>query len=221
MYPAQPVDTSQMIAAGFRVSLQLGNLATMRLLLGMLSRPWLSPILHPWLRITRIQPPGCEPAYWLDLRSNPDPTSHQPDVVLCYVHGGAFVAGDPLMCAGTFQRWLGSLARRGLHARVLCISYPLAPERPFPAAVASTAAAFAWAGQQNPGATGTGSKVTSIMALGDSAGDGLKALQDVVCSLQGACSPCCAVPWSGVAVPLSGVGWLHVCGHAWHAPSGK
>jgi len=160
----------QILSAGFKVSLRWGNLATLRLLLGVMAHPW----LHFGLRVQRIQPPGCEPAYWLSLKSaqhrNQDGSPRQPDILLCYVHGGAFVAGDPLMCAATFQRWMNSLARQGLYTKVLCISYPLAPEWPFPAAVASTAAAFAWVGRQFPAGCGT-----SIIAVGDSAGGNIAA----------------------------------------------
>jgi len=63
-----------------------------------------------------------------------------------------------------------SLARQGLYTKVLCISYPLAPEQPFPAAVAAVAAAFAWLGMQFPAGCGT-----SIIPVGDSAGGNLTA----------------------------------------------
>lgn len=69
------------------------------------------------------------------------------------------------MCSATFERWMKALARQGLTTKVLCISYPLAPERPFPAAVASTAAVFAWVAQQFPAGCGT-----TVIAVGDSAG---------------------------------------------------
>jgi acetyl esterase/lipase len=91
--------------------------------------------------------------------------------------GGAFVAGDALMCAATFKRWMRSLAARGLRTRVLCISYPLAPEQPFPAAVASTAAAFAWLGQQH----------TSFIAVGDSAGEHAYVRMCVVAGAEACC----------------------------------
>jgi acetyl esterase/lipase len=168
-----------MVAAGFKVGIKWGNLATLRLMLGFMAQPW----IHFGLRIERIQPPGCEPAYWLSLKSASSSadsdssseqtsssaghpgSSQQPDVVLCYVHGGAFVAGHPLMCVMTFERWMKALARQGINCKVLCIQYPLAPERPFPAAVASTAAVFAWVGQQHPAGCGT-----TVIAVGDSAG---------------------------------------------------
>jgi acetyl esterase/lipase len=166
-----------MVAAGFKVGIKWGNLATLRLMLGFMAQPW----IHFGLRIECIQPPGCEPAYWLSLKSSSSSadsdsehssssagqpgSSQQPDVVLCYVHGGAFVAGHPLMCVMTFERWMKALARQGITCKVLCIQYPLAPERPFPAAVASTAAVFAWVGQQYPVGCGT-----TVIAVGDSAG---------------------------------------------------
>jgi acetyl esterase/lipase len=150
----------QMMAAGFKVGIRWGNLSTLRLMLGWMAQP----ALFPHLVVRQVQPPGCEPCYWLSLRSGPQ-DSAQPDIVLCYVHGGAFVAGHPLMCAATFGRWMRALASQGLHTNVLCVSYPLAPERPFPSAVASTAAAFAWVGQEFPAGCGT-----TVIAVGDSAG---------------------------------------------------
>jgi acetyl esterase/lipase len=167
-----------MLAAGFKVSLEWGNLATLRLLLGVMA----NPALHTSLNIEKVQPPGCEPCYWLSLKHSSSKNSRssssrqdddnrkqqrsrQLDIVLCYVHGGAFVAGHPLMCAGTFKRWMEALDRQGFNTQVLCISYPLAPERPFPAAVASTAAVFAWVRRQFPAGCDT-----TVIAVGDSAG---------------------------------------------------
>lgn len=159
-----------MLAAGFKVSIRWGNLSTLRLMLSFMAHP----ALFFGLKVETVQPPGCEPCYWLSLKSHNSNSSsthgsskdpNKPDIVLCYVHGGAFVAGHPLMCASTFERWMKALARQGLNTKVLCIQYPLAPERPFPAAVASTAAVFAWVGQVFPAWSGT-----TVIALGDSAG---------------------------------------------------
>jgi hypothetical protein len=89
-----------MVAAGFRVSLRWGNLATMRLLLGALSR---RPLwLHPGLRVTRVHPPGCAPAYWLDLSSAAAAAAaaaaQPPPVVLAYTHGVCCVVVRGMLC---------------------------------------------------------------------------------------------------------------------------
>lgn len=176
------------------MSIAWGNLHTLHMLLGFMAQPWLM-----WgLRVQRIQPPGCEPCFWLSLKSSPCPPppscssssstsssvpdnsasanqpqrqqQQRPEVLLCYVHGGAFVGGDPIMCGKTLQRWMNRLRQQGTSSAAICISYPLAPERPFPAAVASTAAAFAWVGQQYPAGCGT-----TVIAVGDSAGGNITA----------------------------------------------
>lgn len=53
-----------MLAAGFKVGIRWGNLATLRLTLGWMAHP----ALFPRLRVRQVQPPGCEPCYWLSLR---------------------------------------------------------------------------------------------------------------------------------------------------------
>eukprot|EP00775_Hariotina_reticulata_P008067 gene8067-8262_t len=90
---------------------------------------------------------GGTSAYWVGLSKTGSPsvdTARQCDVVLYYVHGGGFIAGDPLMAVTSFKYWMASLAKQGISSQVLCINYPLAPEHPFPAGVVSVAAGYAW-----------------------------------------------------------------------------
>uniref|UniRef100_A0A383W7S7 Alpha/beta hydrolase fold-3 domain-containing protein n=1 Tax=Tetradesmus obliquus TaxID=3088 RepID=A0A383W7S7_TETOB len=112
-------------------------------------RPLLSGLsllqFYPGLRLQRVNAGGCK-AYWMRLRGGREVQHAQ--VVLFYVHGGAFVGGDACMTAWTFQHWMQRLAGSGLHAVVLSVEYPLAPERRFPAAVVDTAAAYTWLRQQ-------------------------------------------------------------------------
>jgi acetyl esterase/lipase len=80
--------------------------------------------------------------------------------VVLYLHGGGFVMGSP----STHRKLAGDLSRAAA-ARVLLLDYPLAPERPFPAAIDAIAAAYVVLARETPAAR--------IVIAGDSAGGGL------------------------------------------------
>ena len=80
--------------------------------------------------------------------------------VLLYLHGGGFVMGSP----NTHRKLAGDLSRAA-GARVLLLDYPLAPERPFPAAIAAVVAVYAALRRDLP--------ATRLAIGGDSAGGGL------------------------------------------------
>ncbi|WIA35307.1 hypothetical protein OEZ86_003762 [Tetradesmus obliquus] len=139
-HPEWPLDLA-LISAGFRVCMEKGCMVDFRPLLSGLSLLQ----FYPGLRLQRVNAGGCK-AYWMRLRGGKEVQHAQ--VVLFYVHGGAFVGGDACMTAWTFQHWMQRLTGSGLHAAVLSVEYPLAPERRFPAAVVDTAAAYTWLRQQ-------------------------------------------------------------------------
>jgi acetyl esterase/lipase len=80
---------------------------------------------------------------------------------ILYFHGGAYNFGAPSLYRDFIWRVASASG-----ARVLCISYRLAPEHPFPAAVDDAVAAYRWLL-----AEGAAARRTALM--GDSAGGGL------------------------------------------------
>ena len=81
--------------------------------------------------------------------------------VIFYFHGGGYIAGSPWMYRGVAAR-LAQLS--GIE--VLAVDYRLAPEAPFPAAIADAQAAF-------DGLIVAGYEPAQIVLAGDSAGGGL------------------------------------------------
>jgi acetyl esterase/lipase len=80
------------------------------------------------------------------------------DVVLLYVHGGAFVSGSPRS-----HRGLTSELSRRLGRSVFSVDYRLAPEYRFPAAADDVLRAYAWL-------LASGVPAARIVVAGDSAG---------------------------------------------------
>lgn len=113
--------------------------------------------------------------------------------VILYLHGGGYVVGSI-----NTHRELASRLSRACTARVLVISYRLAPEHPHPAAVDDAAAAYQWL-------LSIGTKPPGIVVGGESAGGGLTVatlvkLRDAGVPLPGAAF--CLSPW----VDLEGIG---------------
>lgn len=109
------------------------------------------------------------------------------DRVLLYLHGGGYVMGSP----NTHRALAGELSR-ATGASVLLPDYRLAPEAPFPAAVADAVAVYQalLADGQRPAATAI---------AGDSAGGGLTAATLLALRDQGVPLPragVCISPWS-------------------------
>ncbi len=80
---------------------------------------------------------------------------------ILYLHGGGYVFGSPSQYRDFIWR-IASVAS----AQVLCLSYRLAPEHPFPAALDDAVGAYRWQIAQ-------GAAPKSIAVMGDSAGGGL------------------------------------------------
>lgn len=105
----------------------------------------------------RRQPLHCNEvaAEWLT------PDDFQPDRVLLYIHGGAFVARTPELHAAMVAPWC-----RALNARALMVDYRLAPEHPYPAALDDCCAVYDWL-------LGQGIDLEGVVIAGDSAGGNL------------------------------------------------
>lgn len=67
------------------------------------------------------------------------PTGAEADAVVLYLHGGGLVMGSPAT-----HRELAARLAIACRCRVLSIDYRLAPEFPFPSAVADTVDAYRW-----------------------------------------------------------------------------
>ncbi len=113
--------------------------------------------------------------------------------VLFYLHGGGYVK-----CSINTHREMISRLSRAARAKVLAINYRLAPENPFPAAVADATTAYRWL-------VSTGVEPARVVVAGDSAGGGLTvatlvALRDAGDPLPAA--GVCISPW----VDMEGLG---------------
>ena len=118
------------------------------------------------------------PAEWLAAPS-------ADDRVILYVHGGGFCLGS----LRTHRKLAGDVARAA-GARVLLVDYPLAPERPFPAAIHALVGAYEELRRTTPAAR--------IALAGDSAGGGLAVAALVALRERGAALPAaaaCISPW--------------------------
>jgi monoterpene epsilon-lactone hydrolase len=96
---------------------------------------------------------GGVPGWWCT------PAAAAPRTAILYLHGGAYVAGSAL----AFRHFAGQIAARAGVAAFVA-DYGLAPERPFPAAVTDTQAAYR-------GLVDAGFERVAV--VGDSAGGGL------------------------------------------------
>jgi len=85
----------------------------------------------------------------------------RPDRNVLYLHGGAYVSGAPV-----FYRHFTWRIAEALGACVWVLTYRLAPEHPFPAALEDAVAGYTWLAN-NTRDTG------QIVVMGDSAGAGL------------------------------------------------
>lgn len=106
------------------------------------------------LHRTRVDCGGVA-AEWLETPGN------QPQRVLLYLHGGAFMFRFPHSHGALVGKWC-----RKLGARALMVQYRLAPEHPFPAAPDDCHAAYRWLLAQ-------GYRADDIVLAGDSAGGNL------------------------------------------------
>jgi epsilon-lactone hydrolase len=105
-------------------------------------------------QVTRVNAGGVKAVRIATDRSRAD---HH----VLYLHGGGYVFGSP----SQYRDFIWRIATVAA-AQVLCLSYRLAPEHPFPAAVDDAASAYRWLIAQ-------GAAPGSIAVMGDSAGGGL------------------------------------------------
>lgn len=124
---------------------------------------------------------GGVPADWVWVEDS------DPERVILYLHGGAYVMGS----RNTHRGLAGRIARAA-RARVLLAEYRLAPEQPFPAAVDDATACWRWL-------LGEGLDPSRMAVAGDSAGGGLALATLLALADAGDPLPACAVglsPWT-------------------------
>jgi len=122
---------------------------------------------------------------WVDPQ-----TEFNPDQVIFYLHGGAYVNKSPAFHR-RYVRHLATLAK----TRALMVDYRLAPEHPFPAALEDAVAAYKWL-------LTSGYKPEQIVIAGDSAGGGLTTATLLYCREHDLALPSSAVllsPWLDLA----------------------
>ncbi len=124
---------------------------------------------------------GSAPATWVDVEGA------RADRVVLYLHGGAFVAETPVFHAALLARICREAGARGL-----MLSYRLAPEHPYPAALDDCMAAYRWLLAQ-------GFETGRIVVAGDSAGGNLTLALLLRARDEGLALPAGAVALSPVA----------------------
>ncbi|MFJ8336817.1 alpha/beta hydrolase [Streptomyces sp. NPDC094437] len=120
-----------------------------------------------------------------------DTPGSDPDRVLLYFHGGAYVVGSAATAAG-----LAADVSRRAGARAVCVDYRLAPEHPFPAAVDDAVAAYR-------ALLDEGVPAERIAFVGESAGGGLTVAALVALRDAGLPRPASAAvfsPWADLTV---------------------
>lgn len=124
------------------------------------------------------------PADWIAVGES------EPDRVILYFHGGAYVMGS----RNTHRGLAGRIARAA-RAQVLLPDYRLAPENPFPAAVEDATACWRWL-------VANGHAPDRMVIAGDSSGGGLALATLLALKDAGEPLPACAVamsPWTDLA----------------------
>jgi acetyl esterase/lipase len=142
----------------------------------------------PWYASTRVfgvkirRTDGTLPGEWIV------PDGPPSENVILYFHGGGYVS-----CSPRTHRPITAALARDTGCRVLALDYRLAPEHRFPMAFTQTLAAYHWLLMH-------GTKPTSIVLAGDSAGGGLTlALLTALREREPNSLPSCAVafsPWT-------------------------
>jgi epsilon-lactone hydrolase len=122
---------------------------------------------------------------------NVDVAGTDPDLLILYLHGGAYAIGTAQSSVGLAS----DLARRA-GARLVTVDYRLAPEHPHPAALDDAVAAYR-------GLLDSGLAASAIAIAGESAGAGLAAATLVALQRAGLPQPSAAVlmsPWADLTL---------------------
>lgn len=107
-----------------------------------------------------------------------------PQLTVLYIHGGAYIGG----ATKTYHNMTSRLAKR-LKGEVYLVTYPFAPEHPFPSAVNRVMEAYEYL-------LGLGKRAEDIVIAGDSAGGGLTLATLLHIRDKGLQQPRCAVTFS-------------------------
>src|SRR5207245_6558409 len=133
----------------------------------------------PDVKVEIVATPA-RPAEWLT------PPGVRADAVVLYLHGGGYVIGSVRS-----HRHLAAAIARAAASRALILDYQLAPEHPFPAALADAVAAYQWL-------LGQGIAPGRVVVAGDSAGGGLTVATLITLRERGLPRPAagvCISPW--------------------------
>jgi acetyl esterase len=127
-------------------------------------------------RLARFIPSTSEVEVLRDIAYGDHPVAHRLDIhrprfgprplpVLLYIHGGAFV-----LCSKDTHRSIAQINAERAGYLVVTINYRLAPQHPFPAAIADACAAYRWTVRN---IARYGGDPGRIMVAGESAGGNL------------------------------------------------
>lgn len=129
-------------------------------------------------------------AHWIVHGSltHPNTPPSSSDITLLYLHGGGYVIGNTGIAADMLLLLAQELESRapGLRVSVVSLDYSLAPEAPFPAQIAETAACYEWLVKE------MGVPASKIAVGGDSAGGSLALgfLMHLNAPIQGVAAQC-------------------------------
>lgn len=115
----------------------------------------------------------------------------RPERHVLYLHGGAYIAGSP-----AYYRHFSWRIADALNANVWMLDYRLAPEHPYPAALADAIEAYTYLADQAP-------DYSRLFVMGDSAGGGLALALLLRLRDEGRRLPTAAValsPWTDLAL---------------------
>ncbi|KAI8464436.1 MAG: Alpha/Beta hydrolase protein [Monoraphidium minutum] len=121
-----------------RTFMTLGDIGVWRAMFRNLAAP-----LPPALRAAPAGRPGSK-SLWYELAPALRPAAPRAALDILFIHGGAFMSGGCTQYQATYQWWLEELAARGIAGRILTVSYPLAPEHPYPEGRDTCVEEIAW-----------------------------------------------------------------------------
>ncbi|EIN05735.1 alpha/beta-hydrolase [Punctularia strigosozonata HHB-11173 SS5] len=112
----------------------------------------------------RVEKPSFA-GYWIFRHSFTDPQPpSSSDIVLCYIHGGGYMAWQPGTYMPLLMAIVEAVIKRGFTVSLFALDYSLTPEAGFPTQIGQTAGMYKYLGDE------MGVDYQKVALIGDSAG---------------------------------------------------